>query len=228
MMRALFPALAVLALAACAKTEQQSGSSMAPHSGFLGSYANLRPGGAGEAAFRYVKPNVNWSKYKAIDLEPVQFWAQADSSVTPEDQQQLCNYFYSTLNQHLSAKLPIVDHAGPNTLVFRAALTDASEATPGLRTVSVVVPQARLLNSVSNLATGSYAFVGAAQAEAETLDGQTGQQLGAGIDRRAGGMSVANAGVTRWGDARNIMDYWAEYLTKRLVLLQSGQLVSMR
>ena len=43
MMKALLPVLALLAVAACAKTEQQSGSSMAPNSGFLGNYSNLQP-----------------------------------------------------------------------------------------------------------------------------------------------------------------------------------------
>jgi Protein of unknown function (DUF3313) len=228
MMKALFPALALLAVAACAKTEQQSGSSMAPNSGFLDNYSNLTPGEEGQAALRYRNPNVNWSKYEAIYLEPVEFRAQPDSSVTPEDQQQLANYYYNTLKQHLSTQLPIVDQPGPNTIVLRVALIDASTATPGLRTVSVVVPQARLLSGITNLASGSYAFVGSAQSEMEALDAQTHQELAAAVDKRSGGLAVSNAGVWRWGDAEHIMDYWAELMTKRLGEVRSGQALSMR
>ena len=148
--------------------------------------------------------------------------------MTPEDQQQLTNYYYNTLKEHLSAQLPIVDKPGPNTIMFRAALTEASTATPGLRTVSVVVPQARLLNSVANLASGSYAFVGSAQSEFEALDSQTHQELAAAVDRRSGGLALSNAGVWKWGDAENIMDYWAELVTKRLGQVRSGQALTMR
>jgi Protein of unknown function (DUF3313) len=228
MMKRLLPALAVLALVACAKTEQQSGSSMAPNSGFLGDYSNLKTGEEGQAALRYVNPNVDWSKYKAIYLEPVQFWAQPDSSVKPEDQQQLTNYYYNTLKQHLSAQLPIIEQPGPNTILLRVALTDASTATPGLRTVSVVVPQARLLSGITNLASGSYAFVGSAQSEMEALDTQTHQELAAAVDRRSGGLAISNAGVWQWGDAEHIMDYWAELVTKRLGEVRSGQAITMR
>jgi hypothetical protein len=228
MMKGLLPALAVIGLMACAQTEQQSGSSMAPHSGFLGNYSNLKPGKEGEAALRYVNPDVNWSRYQAIFLEPVQFWAQPESTVKPEEQQQLCDYYYNTLKEHLSTQLPMADRPGPNVIIFRAALTEASEATPGLRTISVVVPQARLLNSVANLASGSYAFVGSAQSEAEALDGQTREELAAGVDRRSGGMSIKNADVWQWGDAENIMTYWAELVSKRLGQLRSGQAITMR
>lgn len=43
---------------------------------------------------------------------------------------------------------------------LQVALTNAAAATPGLRTVSVIIPQACILNSGQSLATGSYAFAG--------------------------------------------------------------------
>ena len=48
------------------------------------------------------------------------------------------------------------------------AIVDASSATPVLRSISMIVPQARLLSSLKYLATGSFPFVGGAQAEAQS------------------------------------------------------------
>jgi len=134
----------------------------------------------------------------------------------------LSSYYYNTLKTHLSGVLPIVEKPGPNVLIVRAALTNVTTATPGLRTISVVVPQARLINSAQSLATDSYAFVGSARSEAEFKDGGTGQTLAEAVDGRSGGMSIKNAGVWKWGDAENAMDHWAELAAKRLNELRSG------
>ena len=115
-----------------------------------------------------------------------------------------------------------MNQPGPGVLTVRVALTDATTATPALRTISVVIPQARLLNAVDNMATGSYAFVGTAQSEGEILDGGTGQVLAAAVDRRSGGMSIKNADVWEWGDAENAMDFWAQRLATKLQELHSG------
>jgi hypothetical protein len=46
--------------------------------------------------------------------------------------------------------------------------------------VSVIVPQARILNGLQSLATGSYAFVGSAEAEMKATDSTTGEMLDGG------------------------------------------------
>jgi hypothetical protein len=155
-------------------------------------------------------------------IEPVTFWGDASSNVSVEDQQKLSSYYYNKLNEDLSQKFQIVDRAGPGVMTLRVALTDPTAATPVLRSVSVVIPQARLLNSVGNLATGSYAFVGSAQSEGEVVDSQTGERLAAAVDKRSGGLSIKNANVWEWGDAENAMDYWAQRTADRLSVFQSG------
>ena len=76
-------------------------------------------------------------------------------------------------------------------MTLRVALMDATTAVPGLRTISVIVPQARVLNMAQSLATDSYAFVGSAEAEMKMTDSVTGQLLGEAVDQRAGGMGNA-------------------------------------
>jgi Protein of unknown function (DUF3313) len=224
MMKSICPLLAVIALAACAVTTQQPLSEVekAPRSGFLTDYSLLQPGKEGQPRLRYVDPNANWNSYTGIFIEPVVFISDADEHIDPNDQQVLSSYYYNTLKTHLSSVLPIVDQPGPHVLVVRAALSDVTSATPGLRTISVVVPQARLLNAAQSLATDSYAFVGSARSEGEFKDGGTGQTLAEAVDGRSGGISIKNAGVWKWGDAENVMDYWAELAAKRLNEFRTG------
>ncbi len=73
---------------------------------------------------------------------------------------------------------------------LQVALTDATAATPVLRTVTVIVPQARTLNMVQSLGTGSYLFVGHATAEGQVIDSVNGQRLAAFVDEREGGVAL--------------------------------------
>ena len=98
-----------------------------------------------------------------------------------------------------------------------AALTDASSAVPVLRSISVVVPQARALSVIKMAATGTYAFVGSAQGAIKVNDSVTGQLLAAAVDKRVGGASIKNVAVWQWGDAENAMEYWGNEIDQRLV-----------
>lgn len=199
----------------------ESGQASPAISGFFGdSYSLLQPGAEGQAAMVYINPNVQWSQYTKILLEPVEFWDSADSSVSPSDQQMLSAYFYNQLQQNLQKNFTLVDQKGPGVLDLKVAITNASGATPGLRSVSVVIPQARILNGIQSLATGSYAFVGSAEAEMKATDAVTGQLLAAAVDKRSGGMALSSAAQWKWGDAENAMNYWAQKIANRLLQLQ--------
>jgi hypothetical protein len=189
--------------------------------GFLGPDASrLQPGGKGKAALVWINPNVQWAQYTKIYIKPVEFWASADSKVSAADQQVLTTYFYNQLKTTLAKNFAMVDQPGQGVLVLRVALMDATTATPGLRSISVIVPQARVLNGLQSLATGSYAFVGSAEAEMMATDGATGTLLAEMVDQRAGGMGIKGAASFQWGDAENAMDYWAQRISDRLLEVQ--------
>ncbi len=230
-MKKAFAALCVVALAACSVTQQDkpaSGSSV-PTSGFLGDYSQLRPGTKDQALLVYFNPNANWGQYNAVIIDPVTIGFAPERKVSEQDQITLANYYRQQLEQNLSKTFAIVNQPGPNVMRLRVALTDATTATPVLRTISVVVPQARILNSVKDLASGSYAFVGSARSEGEVLDSVTGVRLAAAVDQRSGGLSIKNADVWEWGDAENAMNYWAQRTAERLTQLHNGQpVVSQR
>ena len=225
MLKNICALLAMMALVACGTvTTQQPLSDVekASKSSFLTDYSLLRPGVEGQARLRYINSNVDWKSYKGIFIEPVVFINDAHAKADPKEQQILTSYYYNTLKTHLSTVLPIVDIQGPNVLVLRAALTNVTSEEPGLRTISVVIPQARLLNAAQSLGSDTYAFVGSAQSEGEFLDGATGKILAEGVDGRSGGISVENAGGGKWSDAEHAMDYWAALTTKRLSDFRSG------
>ena len=125
-------------------------------------------------------------------------------------------------SRRLGAKFEIVDEPGPGVLRLQTALTDASAATPALRSVSMAVPQARVLATLKYAATGTYPFVGAVQGEGVVTDSVTGQVVAAGVDRRVGGGSLETAAQWQWGDAENAMNKWAEITATRLASMQAG------
>jgi hypothetical protein len=202
--------------------KQAEGVQPAPAvSGFFGQDASLlQPGTGDQAAMVYVNSSAQWSQYHKILLQPVEYWDDPNTSVSSSDQQMLGDYFYNKLNEDLSKDFTLVDQPGSGVLVLRIAIVNATTATPGLRTVSVIVPQARVLNGIQSLATGSYAFAGSAEAEMKATDASTGQFLAGAIDKRSGGMAISQAATWQWGDAKAAMDYWSQKITNRLLELQ--------
>jgi Protein of unknown function (DUF3313) len=99
---------------------------------------------------------------------------------------------------------------------LQGAITNAQAATPVLRTASVVIPQARLLNRLQSLATGKFAFVGSARAEGKLTDAQTGEVLGEWLDQEYGGNNVKTAATWEWQDAERVMDNWSTRLATLL------------
>jgi hypothetical protein len=223
--------IAALLLSGCAQTvapspniiQRASGETPAPPppSGFLGNdYSLLTPPTAGsdqQAMLRYVNPSANWASYNKIMIAPVTFWAADDSKVSAADQQALCNYMYTVMVTDLGKTFTIVDQPGPGVLKVSGALTDASSAVPVLRSISVVVPQARALSVIKMAATGTYAFVGSAEGALKVNDSVTGQLLAAAVDKRVGGASIKNVAVWQWGDAENAMNFWGNEIDQRLV-----------
>jgi hypothetical protein len=207
--------LLAIALAGCAVTEKKQPEA-AQNSGFLRDYSQLTPGDKEQAGLTYWNPNAQWGRYSKVMLDPVTLILRPDTTISQEDQARLSKYYGDKLREDLAKNFTLVNKPEPDVMRVRVALTDAEAATGGLRTISVVVPQARLLNAGYDAATGNYAFVGSAQSEGEVLDSVTGDRLAAAVDRRYGGISVKNAGVWKWGDAEHIMDYWADTLSTKL------------
>ena len=217
-------------LAGCSQTaapepsiiQRAQGETVAPPppTGFLGSdYSLMTPpaeGSGQKAMLVYTNMTANFTSYNKIMIAPVTFWAADDSKVNAADQQTLCNYAFNTFTTDLGKNFTVVNEPGPGVAKLSIALTDATAAVPGLRSISVVVPQARVLSAIKMAGTGTYAFVGSAQGAAKLTDSVTGQLLAAWADKRVGGTSITNIDVFQWGDAENAINYWADLTDQRL------------
>lgn len=214
----------VMGLEGCATTKQASLKHV-NESGFLGDYSRLTPGDSakGQALLRYVNANARWTQYQAVIVEPVTFWGDDRSKLPPSAQQALTTYFRSALEKQFGTKFKVVDAPGPGVMKIQVAITDAESATPVLRTVSLVVPQARALNTLQSVATGHWAFAGGCQIEARLSDASSGQTLGEMVDRRVGGSSMKAAAQWEWGDVQNAMDAWATEYAARVSAWTAGK-----
>jgi hypothetical protein len=208
---------ALALLGGCAASQQARNVET---SGFLGDdYALLREGGADEALLVYRNPDADWARYDKIKLDPVTIWAGEGSAFedfSKPDRQELADTLYTMLVEELSQDSQMVDELGPGVLHVQVAITDAQTSNPALDTISSVVPQALLLSQAKGLVTGKPGFVGEASVEAKATDGQTGELLAAGVDRRVGGKSVTGAPTDSWDDVREAYRYWAQQLRYRL------------
>jgi Protein of unknown function (DUF3313) len=181
--------------------------------------------GKDRAGLRYMAPGVDWNQYAKVLISPVAFYGSDKSKVSAADQQELTNFMYQALVKSVGEKFSLVDAPGPGVMRLQVGITDVQGATPGLRTVSMVVPQARALATLKYLATGTYPFVGSAEAEALVTDALSGKTLAGAMDRRIGGGSIETAAQWTMGDAEDAMTKWAELMALRLSQLQQGTFV---
>lgn len=210
-------------LAGCAASQQARD---VRESGFLGSdYGLLREGEEGEALRVYRNDDAPWSTYEKIKLDPVTIWAGEGSEFedfSKPDRQTLADTLYTMLVEELSRDFQMVDELGPGVLDVQVAITDAQTSNPTMDTISTVVPQALLISQAKGLVTGKPGFVGEASVEVRATDGQTGELVGAGVDRRVGGKSVTGAPTDSWDDVRQAYRYWAQQLRYRLCTERGG------
>lgn len=216
--------LSLLLITACTTTEKVKLSQDTVNCGLLGNNCGMRltPGEKGKAGLRYINPAARWSNYNKVMIDPVTFWGGDITTVPVSDQQALVNYFSQQLQEQLGEKFEIVNQAGPGVMRLQVAMTDAESATPGLRSVSMVIPQAHMLSNLKYLATGTFPFVGGAQAEMRITDAVTGEVLAEAVDKRIGGGSFTTGFQWQWGDAENAIKKWCEMTTERLSAWTSG------
>jgi hypothetical protein len=223
-----FPALAtviVLLGAGCATTQRQRVEQTPAICGFMGEEVcrELRPGARGEAGLRYVNPRATLTQYDKVMIVVVGFFGSDPGKVKPQDEQQLTNLFFKTLHDSLGQRYRVVDDAGPGVMRVEVALLDAESATAGVRSVTMVIPQLKVLSAGYSLVAGKYPFAGGAQAAVKITDSVTEQVLGVAVDRQTGGGSLQTIAQWQWGDAENAIKAWSSQLADGMYAYTSGQ-----
>jgi uncharacterized protein DUF3313 len=226
-MKAVVALAGVLLLVAtgCATTERMAVVENPAVCGFLGQEAcqDLEKGGKDQASLRWVNPTAPLTQYNKVIVDVVGFYGADIKKVPPKQQEALTAMFQKTLTDALATRYQVVEQSGPGVMKVQAAILDAAAATPGLRTISMVIPQARLLGTGYYAVAGEYPFVGGGEAALKVSDSVTGELLGAGADRRVGGGSIETAAQWQWGDAENAIKKWSELAANGLYAYTSGQ-----
>jgi len=201
----------------CAATKSGDATDIR-YSGFLSSYDHLAASkDSDRAAFTCVKPGTDLSRYTGILIDPpvAHMSDAALVSIGEEDMTYLLTSFGHSLTESLGAKWNLVTTAGPGVLRLRTALTDADSSTGALTVFSRVLPAGVVISKVKQVAVGTGVNVGKVTAEMEIVDSETGEQIGAAVDRRIG-TGVTRLVLTSWGDVKAAFDVWAERAAKRL------------
>jgi len=193
--------------------------------GFLGAdlCAELQPGAKGEAGLRYVNPKGMFTQYDKVMIVMVSFFGSDPGKIKPQDEQRLTDLFYKNLHDALGTRYRVVDGAGPGVMKVEVVLLDAEAATPGVRSVTMVVPQLRVLSAGYALVAGTYPFAGGGQAAVKITDSMTEEVLGLAVDRRAGGGAIQTAAQWQWGDAENAIKAWSSQLADGMHAYTSGE-----
>jgi hypothetical protein len=216
-------AVTLVLVAGCAATERVAVKDQPAICQFLGDACeHLKPGAKGEAGLRYVNPQARLTQYNKAMVEVVGFFGADEAKVAPKDRQALTDLFQKSLTEAVAKRYQVVEHAGPGVMRLQVALLDAEAATPGARSISMAIPQTRMLLTGASLITGKYPFAGGAQASLKVSDAVTGQLLGAAVDRQAGGGSVKAVAQWEWGDAENVIKVWSEMISNGLYAYTSG------
>jgi len=142
------------------------------------------------AALVYVKPDVQWGKYSAIELESAGLHViDTSTAPSPEDQTVLAGMLHNTMTEELGKYFALVTTPAPNALRMRAAWTQAPNAKvePGF-----TIPQLRITTDVR--------------------DSVYGDPLAADVDARAETKApVGRNSYERWGDnVQPAIDYWSK------------------
>jgi len=169
----------------------------------------------------YWKPGVKWGKYTKVWVKPIELWKSDDpksdlGKLDPADQKMLVDLLHKSVVDNLDTEYTIVQQAGPDVLVIRAAITDAGKSKPVANVISSVVPIGLAVSYGKQAVTGTGLSVGDVCVEADLRDGQTNELLAAAVDRRAGSKAWRSKFGGSWGDVKLAFDWWGQRIAMRL------------
>jgi hypothetical protein len=217
----------VLALSACTSVNEpiiQTGPDAEVIQGNLHRVDNSR------AAIAYVNPNVDWSRYSRVMVDPlgvdnVEIIAPSTSSsvssrsrnadweLSDRDKQSLEDAFTSAMKLHLEEKgdYPIVAKPGADVLRITAVLTALAPNAPADDSRSRSLGRGRVYTEGAGTFYISVSF----------SDSETGEVLALIKDQKEGSSTWGvNNRVTNLGEAKFVFNSWARSIRARLDIIR--------
>jgi len=200
--------IGIMFLASCATTAPTK-------TYFLGDYANkLEPGPPGGAKMRWLKPGVDFNKYKKFMVDYVVFALADDSQykvINGDEMKKLGDACTKAIVDALKDKYPIVAEPGPDVLRFRFAIVDLKQSRPALSAVTSVIPVGIGISLVKRGATDSWSGSGATTTQLMVLDSATDEVIAVAEAEYHAGFTER---FSKWGSAEEAFKYWGQRLRK--------------
>jgi len=182
---------------------------------FLGEYyKNLKPGPTGGAKWRWVKPGVDFTKYKRFMVDYVLFALAADSEskiINGDEMKKLGDASTLAIIDALKDKYPIVGEPGPDVLRFRFAIVDLKQSRPAQSAITSVVPVGLGISLLKKGATDSWSGSGSTTCQFMVLDSTTNEVMVVAEDDYKAGFTER---FSKWGSAEEAFKYWGKRIRK--------------
>lgn len=214
--RATFPALISLAilLSGCSSNQpvRYAGiDSAAQLTANTGDNADRIP-------YRYAPP-VDWSKYRAMVIEPVTLYQGSDNQfgdMEQADRQQLASYMQKKFTEELRPRFRQVSAPAPDALRLKLTLTGADTTTPFVGTFTKFDLAGGPYNIVQSIRGGQGMFSGSVNYAVEIYDASTNHLLHAYLAKQYPNAMNVSASVGSLSAAEVGIDKGAEELAEQL------------
>lgn len=184
---------------------------------FLGDYYNkMKPGAKGQASLNWIKPGVDFSKYKKVMVDYIVFSIADDSEykgIDANELKELGDGASLALINSIKEYFPVVSKPGPDVLRVRTAIVGLKPSKPGLSVVTTIIPVGLDLSLLKKGATDAWTGSGATEAEMMVLDSMTNEVLACGHDKKT---AEFDERFGKWDSVNEAFIFWGKLFSKRL------------
>jgi hypothetical protein len=208
--------MGLMFLAACATTGPKYGGVFVPKE----YEERFKPGPEGGAKLVWIKPGVDFSKYKKVMVDYVVFALAPDSDykgINADELKELADSASKAFVEAIKEKWPVVSEPGPDVIRLRTAITDLKQSRPVISAVTSVVPVGLAINIVKRGATGSWTGSGMTKGEAMVLDSMTNEVIAAAYDDYSAKFTER---FSKWGSVEDAFKHWGEVFATRLEVMR--------
>jgi hypothetical protein len=184
------------------------------HAGFLPDYESLQPirgWGSPGRTLLHLRSDISWWRYGSVVVEPIQvrLVESSEDDLNEGQVDELIGWYEQALSAHLPPELERLDHPREDSVVVRAAITEADRTSIlfSLLTTLVLLP----------LDTGG------ATMEIELRDGGTSESLALFVNADQGYPWNFLAGLSPIGHARQSVAESARWIGRTLTAAVKGR-----
>lgn len=141
----------------------------------------------GHIPFLYSAPDLDWSQYHGVILDPVVIYTGGDQQfgkLSPADKQTLADYIHTRFAQTLGTKYPLASAPGPAIMRVHVTLTGAERTTPVLGTVKQIMPVGAIVGVIKSATDKQSKSLGSITYAIEIYDSRSNRLLRALVTKQ--------------------------------------------